>query len=147
MNYDTVDHVLWPYERPTATICEACSKQLSDVEKADPITFDGKVFCDQCGSDVAYLRNEGYIGLVSDKTRKLIKGSVDHFINFLKKNGCHEAYICNFKEQNPLWKDHISYLNHYHPETWLTGAFYIHQTYEGAVYWINKHIKWERELK
>lgn len=68
MSFDTVNHVLWPFDREPDTLeqCECCKKYI-----VDPIEIDGHSFCDKCGSDYSWLRNEGYVTSAKQRTNEL----------------------------------------------------------------------------
>lgn len=72
MNYDTINHPLWPHEDETIEIhCTCCDRLLSDVEASDPCIIDGKTFKDSCAGSITQLRLQGYIKAVADRTNKL----------------------------------------------------------------------------
>ena len=69
MNHDTTDHILWPYEDEEIELrCTCCDTLLNDVESADPCEIDGKIFKDNCASNLISLRLEGHLKSVSERT-------------------------------------------------------------------------------
>jgi hypothetical protein len=72
MSYDTVNNILWPYDRPNTEWprCESCGEA---IHNDDPAEIDGKTFCDFCASDYSWLRNQGYIISAKERTRQLVK--------------------------------------------------------------------------
>jgi len=68
---NTVNHILWPYDKKEVFVCHCCGCELSELESADPIEIKGEVFCDNCADSLTTLRLNGFIQDVSSKTRRL----------------------------------------------------------------------------
>ena len=59
-NYDSVSHILWPYDRrnePKHT-CDVCSTKLEYFESEDNVIWDGRTLCDDCVSDFQQVISE-----------------------------------------------------------------------------------------
>jgi hypothetical protein len=70
MNYDTVDNILWPYDKEDEPrqVCDCgCGREVSSY----PIIIDGWMLSDHCASDLTHLRMQAGFHRVSDKTKKL----------------------------------------------------------------------------
>jgi len=73
MNYETVDHPLWPYGSHHADAvpeCSGCFNDLNEAETFDPCIIDGRIFCDSCASEYIAFRC-GTLRKVSDMTHEL----------------------------------------------------------------------------
>ena len=57
--------------------CECCKKTVDGYAAIDPIEIEGRLFCDECGSNYSLLRNEMLIETASEKTKKLVKAVDD----------------------------------------------------------------------
>lgn len=82
MSFDTVNHILWPHDQELTEreICDCCKERVDD-----PIEIDGRLFCDHCASDYAWLRNEGFIRTAHERTRRLVSSESwsDYCLNIL----------------------------------------------------------------